>query len=94
MKHVLPDFSSRPSDTAADAERVQIALLRAAPVSRRLHVAWSLSARAITVARGAIARADPGGGKLDHDLRFVAVHYGSEVARAVGRDLARRSSRR
>jgi hypothetical protein len=92
MKSAMPAFPTRPSDTAAGAERVQVALLRAAPVSRRLHVAWSLSARAITAARRAIARADPGGSELDHDLRFVAVHYGAEVARAVRRDLARRSS--
>jgi hypothetical protein len=58
-------FPSRSSDTAADAERVQIAQLRAAPVSRRLHVAWSLSARAITAARRAIARADPGASGLE-----------------------------
>jgi hypothetical protein len=93
MKPAMTVFPSRPDDTTADAERVQIALLRAAPVSRRLRVAWSLSARAIVAARRAIARAEPGLSELEHDLRFVAVHYGAELARAVREDLARRSVR-
>jgi hypothetical protein len=82
-------FPSRSEDTAVEAERVQIGLLRAASVSRRLHLAWSLSARAMTAARGAIARAEPGLSDLDRDLRFVAVHYGPDIARAVRQSLAR-----
>ena len=86
-------FPSRPDDTTADAERVQIALLRAAPVSRRLRVAFSLTARSITAARRAIARAEPGLSDIERDLRFVAVHYGAELARELREHLARRSSR-
>jgi hypothetical protein len=86
-------FPSRSSDTTAEADRVQVSLLRAAPVARRLQVAWSLSARAITAARRAIARAEPGKSEQEHDLRFVAVHYGRDIALAVRRDLARRSHR-
>lgn len=89
----MPAFPSRPSDTSADAERVQIALLRAVPVSRRLRMAWSLSARAITAARRAIARAEPALSERERELRFLAVHYGPELARAVRRDLEQRSSR-
>ena len=94
MSRKVTSFPSRPEDTSAEAERVQIALLRAAPVSRRLSLAWSLSARAITAARRAIARQLPGADGVERDLRFVAVHYGPETARAVRQDLARRSTRR
>ena len=38
MDRPMTAFPSRPDDTTADAERVQIALLRAAPVSRRLRL--------------------------------------------------------
>jgi hypothetical protein len=73
---------------------VQIALLRQASMSRRSALAWSLSARAISAAREAIARAEPAADPLDHALRFVAIHYGRETARAVREDLARRAARR
>jgi hypothetical protein len=89
----VPAFPPRPADTTADAERVQVELLRAAPVSRRLHLAWSLSARAIAAARRGIARALPGAAPLEHDLRFVEVHYGEGIARAVRAELARRAQR-
>ena len=42
---------ARPADTDADAERVQVDLLRAAPVARRLHLALSLSSTVIGAAR-------------------------------------------
>ena len=86
-------FPSRPDDTTAEAERVQIALLRAVPVSRRLRLAFSFTARAITAARRAIARAESGLSDVERDLRFIAVHYGPELARAVRDDLERRSRR-
>ena len=72
---------------------MQIDLLRAAPVSRRLHLAWSLSAGAISAARRAIARANPDASAIERDLRFVAVHYGSELAHAVRDELERRATR-
>jgi len=59
----------RPADTSVEAERVQIDLLRKAPVSRRLHLAWSLSATVISVARRALARAQPHASQQDLDLR-------------------------
>ncbi|MGE3491844.1 MAG: hypothetical protein AB7N29_17690 [Vicinamibacterales bacterium] len=83
---------SRPSDTSAEAERVQVELLRAAPVSRRLELAWSLSATVIGSARRALARQNPGLSPPDLDARFVELHYGRELAVNLTRDLARRQS--
>jgi hypothetical protein len=63
---------ARPRDASADAERVQIDLLRAAPVSRRMHLAWSLSAGAMSAARRAIARENPDASRSSA-MHFVAV---------------------
>lgn len=80
----------RPTDTTPEAESVQIDLLRAAPVSRRLHLACSLSASVMSVARRALARADPGAEPIECDLRFIELHYGSALATAVRADLTQR----
>jgi hypothetical protein len=93
MTRTVPIFPPRPADTTAEAERVQIELLRRAPVARRMHLAWSLSARAISAARRAIARANPESTPVDLDVRFVAIHYGAEIARAVQGELERRARR-
>lgn len=82
----------RPSDTSAEAERVQVELLRAAPVSRRLHLAWSLSATVIGAARHALARQNPQLSPSALDAHFVELHYGRELAAALTQDLARRRS--
>ena len=82
--------AARPADTAIDAERVQVALLRAAPVARRLHLAMGLSATVIGAARRALARAQPHASPRDLDLRFVALHYGAETAAGLQADLDRR----
>ena len=80
----------RPSDTSAEAERVQIELLRAAPVSQRLQLAWSLSATVIGAARLALARQNPRLSQSALDARFVELHYGRELATEFVRELARR----
>ena len=89
MPHAIP---ARSADTTADAERVQVALLRAAPVVRRLHLAFSLSATVIGAARRAIAGAHPHASARELDLRFVSVHYGVDVAEGLRLDLDRRES--
>jgi hypothetical protein len=81
---------ARPIDTAPDAERVQVDLLRAAPIARRLHLALSLSATVISAARRAIARAQPHASPRDLDVRFVELHYGPEIAARLRADLERR----
>ena len=80
----------RPADTSREADDVQVALVRAAPVSRRLHLAWSLSATVISLARRALERADPGATATERDLRFVEHHYGPELAAELRADLERR----
>jgi hypothetical protein len=81
---------ARPADTTREAERVQVDLLRASPVAKRLHLALSLSATVIGAARRALARAQPRASSQELDLRFVEVHYGAEVAAGVRADLDRR----
>ena len=83
---------SRSADTGLDAERVQVALFRAAPVARRLHLAMALSATVIGAARRAIARALPHASARDLGLRFVALHYGPEAAAGLRADLERRDA--
>ena len=82
----------RPADTAPDAERVQVALLGAAPVARRLHLALSLSATIIGVARRALARAQPLASARELDLRFVELHYGADTAAELRADLNHRDA--
>ncbi len=81
---------SRPEDTTSEAERAQIDLLRAAPLSRRLHLAWSLSATVIGAARRALARANPQASEAELDVRFIEIHHGADLAAALREDLARR----
>jgi len=82
---------ARPADTAPDAEGVQIALLRAASIARRLHMALALSATAISAARRGLARAYPQSSAADLDLRFVELHYGADAAAGLRADLKRRA---
>ncbi|OFW17637.1 MAG: hypothetical protein A3H97_13475 [Acidobacteria bacterium RIFCSPLOWO2_02_FULL_65_29] len=83
---------ARSADTTLDAERVQVALLRAAPVARRLHVALALSATVIGAARRALARAHPHASVRELDLRFVELHYGADTAAGLRSDLDRRDT--
>ena len=90
MRRIPP----RPTDTSREADLIQVDLLRAAPVSRRLHLAWSLSAAVIGAARRALARADPRAEATELDIRFVELHYGPALAAALRVDLMRRAADR
>ena len=83
---------ARPADTALDAERVQVDLLRAAPVGRRLHIAMGLSATIIGMAQRALLRAHPHASARELDLLFVRLHYGAELAAGLRADLQRRDA--
>ena len=78
------------ADTDLQAESVQLDLLRKATVARRAAIAISFSQTMIELACRAIRRQDPD--LSDHEvlLRFVAIHYGPELAEGLLRDLARR----
>ena len=88
MKTVFPP---RPADTTADADRVQTALLRQAPVARRLGIGFSLSASVMAMARAALVRAHPTATDREIDLRFVEIHHGRELADALGDEFVRRA---
>ena len=89
----MPDaIPPRPADTSPDAERVQVELFRAAPVARRLHLAFSLSAAIMGAARRALARSQPAASTRELDLRFVELHYGRDVAEELRADLDRRDT--
>jgi len=77
---VPPAIPARSVDTAPDVERVQVALLREASVARRLHVALSLSATIIGMAKRALKRARPNASARALDLWFVELHYGADLA--------------
>jgi hypothetical protein len=87
-------ISARPADTTADAERVQIGLLRAASVPRRLHLALSLTATVIGAARRALEQTHPDLSARELDVLFVNVHYGRDLAAALQADLERRDRSR
>ena len=86
----MNDIPCRPADTTPEAERVQVDLLRAAPVWRRLQLACSLSAEVITAARRAIARADPTADPVECGIRFVGLHYGPTLAAGLRAEIERR----
>lgn len=80
----------RPADTDPDAYELQFALLRHAPLARRLQLALSLSDTVSRLARQAFRRANPAASHEEIGLRFIETHYGSELAEAVRQDLAAR----
>lgn len=82
--------AARPRDTTLEADRVQVALIRAASPARRLQIAFGFSAAIITVARRALARAHPDAPECERALQFVSLHYGRELADDVRADLRRR----
>jgi hypothetical protein len=67
-------------DTAPEVEKVQIELIRAASVAKRISLALSLSETAMFLSRRAIQRANPSFSRRQLDLAFVAHHYGQNLA--------------
>ena len=90
MANTMRRIAPRPEDTSEEAERVQVNLLRASPIERRLELAWSLTASVITAARQGLERADPGINPAERDIRFVELHYGTNVAEGLRADFRRR----
>ena len=78
------------ADTDLQAEKIQLELLREAGLGRRMAVAASLSETVVKLATRAIRRQNPDLGDREVLLRFVEIHYGSELADGLRRDLARR----
>ncbi|MBI3933022.1 MAG: hypothetical protein HY317_06375 [Acidobacteria bacterium] len=77
------------TDTDRAAEEAQVRLLRAATPARRTQAAFSLSRAVIELARRALRRAAPDATDEEIGLRFVALHYGDDLAQRVRAHLAR-----
>jgi hypothetical protein len=78
------------SDTAADAEQVQIDLARKMTTAQKIAQVRSLSALVIGLSRRAIARAHPHLSPQELDVKFVELHYGKELANGLSEHLRRR----
>jgi hypothetical protein len=70
----------RPRDTAPEAEKVQIELLRKAGTARRLNITLSLSQTVIDLARRALKRANPDLNEFELKILFLSNCYGRELA--------------
>jgi hypothetical protein len=73
-------MTSQSSDTAPEAEKVQIELIRQSSVCRRIATVRSLSQTTMYLARRAIQRTNPSLSGREVDLAFVAYHYGDDLA--------------
>ena len=71
---------SQSPDTAPQAEKVQIELIRKSSVSRRVSTVRSLSQTTMYLSRRAIQRANSFLTEREVDLAFVAIHYGQKLA--------------
>ncbi len=85
------DMRTQSADTELQAEAVQLELLRKATVARRAAIAISLSETVVKLACRAIRRQNSNLTDQEVLLRFVAVHYGSELAGRVRVALEQRS---
>jgi hypothetical protein len=86
----VPHPSGRSADTDAEAERVQLDLLRAASPTQRAGLAIALTATTIGASRRALERRLPAATEEEIGLRFVELNYGTELAAAVAAYLRRR----
>lgn len=68
------------SDTNVKTEKIQIVLLRKLSFSERISRLRSLSQTVINLSRRAIQRANPELSEKELNYKFVAYHYGNEIA--------------
>jgi hypothetical protein len=68
------------TDTHPDAEAVQLDLFRRATPRERFELVRGLTALAVSHARRAIARANPGATPEELKVIFARVHYGRDIA--------------
>jgi hypothetical protein len=76
-------------DTHPDAEAVQISLIRNATVAKRFEVMRSLTRTVMMLSRRAIQRANPDLDETEIDIKFVAYHYGEDLANRLREYLSR-----
>lgn len=87
MVDTSPTLAARSADTTAEAEDVQVAVLRTFPVTRRLELAFSLTAAAISASQRALAGSKPGSSETERIVRFVELHYGVDLATDIRNEL-------
>ena len=78
------------NDTDPETKRVHLELLRRASPARRIRLALSLSRTVIRLSLGGLARRLPDASPEEVRLRFVALHYGADLADELRADLAAR----
>ncbi len=71
---------SQSPDTAPQAERVQIELIRESSICKRISKVRSLSQTTLYLSRRAIQRTNPSLSEREVDLVFVSNHYGEKLA--------------
>jgi hypothetical protein len=71
------------NDTAPEAEKVQIELLRKAGTAKRFNITLSLSQTVIDLARRALKRANPHLNEFELKILFLSNCYGRELAEKV-----------
>ena len=79
------------SDTDPEAARTHLELMRRASPARRIQLALSLSRTVMSLSRDGLARAFPDASAEEIAIRWVALHYGADLATHVQADLAARS---
>ena len=70
-------------DTAPEAEKVQIELLRKAGIAKRFNLTLSLSQNVIDLSRRALKRANPHLNESELKILFLSNCYGRELAEKV-----------
>jgi hypothetical protein len=78
------------SDTDPGTERVHLEALRRATPVRRIQLALSLSRSVISLSRDGLARRLEHASPEEVGLRFLALHYGADLADEVRADLVTR----
>jgi hypothetical protein len=71
------------NDTSADAESVQLKLIRQLPPTERLEKALALTCEVIRLSKAAIRRRHPEFSEDEVGLKFIELNYGSELAESV-----------
>lgn len=71
------------NDTDAAAEAFQISLIRKADSTQRFHAMRSLSETVIRFSQEAIRRSSPDLPEKEYALKFLAHHYGDDLAARV-----------
>ena len=77
-------------DTTPEAEKVQIELIRASSISRRISRVRSLSQTVMFLSLRAIQRANPSMNEREVNLVFVEYHYGKDIAQRLALYLERK----